>query len=254
MSNFKTINGSDEFIFDNIEEWSEKTGLADIQADWRSGIESEWILTDDGQVCKILKRGDMRTNNRKVTKPYVRTILGTFLVDSPTKMEGEPPKNIYAFAKNTNHYDQRVRIDKKPTNNEFLFAKYVANGLSPTEAYLRVFPTNNRKYADHTAKSLMKTKRISTLITEEMKANLKQVDVDEVYLLQKTKGIIEKEEGRDGDKLRAIETLMKIAGMFPDSTKTESLTVFQGFSQKELEAIKGEDIKMLGHAEKTIED
>ena len=100
----------------------------------------------------------------------------------------------------------------------------------------------------------MKTKRVSTLITEEMKANLKQVDVDEVYLLQKTKGIIEKEEGRDGDKLRAIETLMKIAGMFPDSTKTESLTVFQGFSQKELEAIKGDDVKMLGHAEKTIED
>ena len=42
--------------------------------------------------------------------------------------------------------------------------------------------------------------------------------------------------------------------MFPDSTKTESLTVFQGFSQKELEAIKGDDVKMLGHAEKTIED
>ena len=48
--------------------------------------------------------------------------------------------------------------------------------------------------------------------------------------------------------------LMKIAGMFPDSTKTESLTVFQGFSQKELAALKGDDVKMLAHAEKPIEE
>tara|TARA_R100000656_G_C3948399_1_gene127952 strand:+ start:433 stop:1182 length:750 start_codon:yes stop_codon:yes gene_type:complete len=249
MSIVKQINGRDEILYTSVEEVDR-----DYLHDWREGQEGEWVLTDDGQVCKILKRGEMRTNSRKRTKSYVRTLLGTYLVDSPVEMVGTPPKNIYAFAKNTNHYDQRVKKEKEPTSGEYVFAKYVANGLNPTEAYLRAFPTNNRKYADHTAKSLMKTKRISTLITEEMKLNLQKVDINEEYLLSKTKDIIEKEDGRDGDKLRAIETLMKIAGMFPDSTKTESLTVFQGFSQKELAALKGDDVKMLAHAEKPIEE
>tara|TARA_R100000008_G_scaffold20046_2_gene10421 strand:+ start:3341 stop:4102 length:762 start_codon:yes stop_codon:yes gene_type:complete len=253
MSQSKVINGVSEVLYDNVEEWTELTGFEDINADWRSGSENEWILTDDGQVCRVLKRGEMR-NNAKKEKSYIRTILGTYLVDSPTKMEGEPPRNIYAFAKGSNHYEQRMKKDKKPTSKETMFAKYVANGLPPVDAYLRAFPTNNRKYADHTSKALMKTKRISTLITEEMKANLQKVNIDEEYLLTKTKEIVDKEDGRDGDKLRAIETLMKIAGMFPDNQKTESLTVFQGFSQKELEAIKGSDVKALAHAEKPIED
>jgi hypothetical protein len=46
--------------------------------------------------------------------------------------------------------------------------------------------------------------------------------------------------------------MMKIAGMFPNDKKTESLTVFQGFTRKQLQQIGGSDIKAIGHAEKDI--
>ena len=69
-----------------------------------------------------------------------------------------------------------------------------------------------------------------------------------------TKDVIDNIDGKDGDKLRAIELLMKIAGMFPNDKKTESLTVFQGFSEDQLKRISSDNIKVIGHAEKTIDD
>tara|TARA_Y100000310_G_scaffold84285_1_gene81077 strand:- start:7053 stop:7817 length:765 start_codon:yes stop_codon:yes gene_type:complete len=249
----KTINGKVETLYHTIEEWKDVYDVDRLVTDWREGKEGDWVVTDDNQVCRVLKRGNMKTTSRKQTKPYIRTMLGTYIVNSSCNMEGLPPSNIYSFAR-SNHYQQRIKKDKKPTDREFLFAKYVANGLSPTDAYLRIYPTNNRKYADHTSKALMKTKRVSTLISQEMKANLEKVDINEEYLLRETKKIVEKEDSRDGDKLRAIETLMKIAGMFPDSTKTESLTVFQGFTQKELSALDNTETKTLAYVEKEIED
>ena len=69
-----------------------------------------------------------------------------------------------------------------------------------------------------------------------------------------TKNIIDNAEGKDGDKLRAIELMMKIAGMFPNDKKTESLTVFQGFSEEQLKKISSKDVKVLAHAEKRIDD
>jgi hypothetical protein len=46
--------------------------------------------------------------------------------------------------------------------------------------------------------------------------------------------------------------MMKIAGMFPNDKKTESLTVFQGFSREQLQQLDNASIKAIGHAEKDI--
>ena len=46
--------------------------------------------------------------------------------------------------------------------------------------------------------------------------------------------------------------LMKIAGMFPNEKKTESLTVFQGFTKDQLKQLDNSDVKMIAHAEKDI--
>jgi hypothetical protein len=81
---------------------------------------------------------------------------------------------------------------------------------------------------------------------------LGEVGIDEEYLLARTKDIIDNYNARDSDKLRALEMMMKIAGMFPNDKKTESLTVFQGFTKEQLQQIGGSNIKVIGHAEKDI--
>ena len=90
------------------------------------------------------------------------------------------------------------------------------------------------------------------MISEETKKILGEVGIDEEYLLIKTKDIIDNYDARDSDKLRALEMMMKIAGMFPNDKKTESLTVFQGFTREQLQQLNNADVKAIGHAEKDI--
>ena len=248
----KTISRNQEVLYQNVDEFRNFYPEKKLLSDWRTAHEGEWIVTDDLQVCKILRRSTMKTSSGK-TMDYVRTILGTYTTNPNVDMGGIPPKNIYSFS--NKKFCKKLREEREnPTNNEFLFAKYVAKGMNPTDAYLRVFPTNKYQYAKETARGLLKTERIQKLVTEEIEVILSDIGASKQYLLEMAKSVIDNIDGKDGDKLRAIELLMKIAGMFPNEKKTESLTVFQGFSEEQLKRISSDNIKVIGHAEKTIND
>jgi len=210
-----------------------------------------------------LHRGTFNSGNE-----YVRTILGSYPVRDAIQITGKIADDIYRFTKSKKR--RNIRIDeKKPNSREIVFAKYVANGMPPEQAYLRLYKTNDTRYSKTASTALLKTTRVKKLITEETKKMLGEVGIDEEYLLSKTKDIIDnydardsdklralemmmKMDGKDGDKLRAIELMMKIAGMFPNEKKTESLTVFQGFSREQLQQLDNASIKAIGHAEKDI--
>tara|TARA_R100000808_G_C2144089_1_gene151865 strand:- start:1265 stop:2035 length:771 start_codon:yes stop_codon:yes gene_type:complete len=248
----KTISRNTEYLYDNVDEFRTVYPNEKLMSDWRKSKEGQWVLTDDLQVCKILKRSNMKTGAGK-DMPYVRTILGTYTTNPNVDMGGNPPKNVYSFS--NNKFCKKLRQErKKPTNNEFLFAKYVAKGMNPTEAYMRVFPTKKELYAKESSRSLLKTKRVQKLVTDEIEAILSDIGASKSYLLEQTKNVIDNIDGKDGDKLRAIELLMKIANMFPNEKKTESLTVFQGFSEEQLKRINSSNTKVLAHAEKRIDD
>jgi len=248
----KTISRNQEVLYQSVDEFRDFYPDIELVSEWRDSQEGDFVITDDLQVCKILKRSTMKTA-KGAPVDYVRTILGTFLTHDSTDMGGIPPKNIYSFA--NNKFCKSLRKDReKPTNKEFVFAKYIAKGMNPTDAYLRVFPTNKRPYAKETARGLMKTERIQKLVTEEIEAILSEIGASKQYLLEMTKNVVDNNDGKDSDKLRAIELLMKIAGMFPNEKKTESLTVFQGFSEEQLKRINAGNTKMLAHAEKRIDD
>ena len=207
------------------------------------------MLTDDKQVCKILKKSSFKSRSGKKPVEYVRTLIGMATISKNSRLEGEPVLNIYSFSNNEYSDKQRENRDK-PTKNEIMFAKYVATGFEVDEAYIKAFRTKDVGYAKNISTRLIKTERIQKLITEEMKSALEKAGVDPEYLLINSKKIIDKKKARDSDKLRAIETLMKVAGMFPaNDKKTESLTVFQGFSSEQLEQLKSSDSKAIAHAE-----
>ena len=61
------------------------------------------------------------------------------------------------------------------------------------------------------------------------------------YLLESTKAVIDRSDVRDNDKLRALETLMKISGMLNTDKKSDSIALiqeFSGFSQEKLQAFE----------------
>ncbi len=241
----KIIKNRKEYLYKNKDEFFDNED-DDYCEDWRESKTGQWILTDDGQVCKVLKRGIFNNG-----KEYIRTLLGTYPIRENIHIGGKPADDIYRFTKSTKPRHSKDKIEE-PTRREVIFAKYCANGMPPEQAYLRVYPTDNSKYAQTASNSLLKTERIQKLVSEEVKKMLGNVGIDEEYLLYNAKNIIDNNDGRDSDKLRAIEMLMKISGMFPSDKKTESLTVFQGFTTEQLKELEPTQAKVLAHAEKDI--
>jgi len=241
----KLVKRKLEYVYDNKDEFFDNND-DELVDDWRESSTGDWILTDDGQVCKVLYRGAFSDG-----KEYIRTILGSYPIRDSIQITGGVADDIYRFTKSTEPRHKRMD-EKQPNSKEIVFAKYVANGMPPEQAYLRLYRTNDANYSKNASASLLKTKRVKKLISEETKKILGEVGIDEEYLLIKTKDIIDNYDARDSDKLRALEMMMKIAGMFPNDKKTESLTVFQGFTREQLQQLDSTDVKAIGHAEKDI--
>ena len=55
------------------------------------------------------------------------------------------------------------------------------------------------------------------------------------------------------DKIKAIKTLMQISGMMEVDKRTESVTLFQGFTKDQLNAIQGGNSKKLIEASREVE-
>lgn len=74
-----------------------------------------------------------------------------------------------------------------------------------------------KDWADRQAHQLIKNQGIATLIEHlTLSAAAKITAVDADYIVQGIIGIIQKAEGRDGDKLRGYELLARLKGLFID--------------------------------------
>ena len=91
------------------------------------------------------------------------------------------------------------------------------------------------------------------MVKEEIKKILQDEGVTPEWIIAKYRDIADLSD-RDTDKLRSLESLSKIAGLFDTEKKQEQLTVFQGFTPKQLEALQGgKETNVLAHAEKEEE-
>jgi hypothetical protein len=237
----KTIKGKEYVLYDNYKEFRLHEG-APVKY-WKEGAEGDWVESDDGKICQILKKGVMKK------KPYIRCLMGTHLIKD--EMSGDVPKNIYSLS--GGKYSTDVRIERENANQkEWIFAKYVATGMDPTDAYLKAFSANSREYANVWSKKLLRTKRIKNIVSNEIKKTMDDLGITEDYLLAAAKDVVE-QGSKDADRVRAIRMLMEIRNMFPkESNKSESLSVFQGFSRDQLEALK--DAKNVGRIEAEISE
>ena len=136
-----------------------------IIRDWRKGTIGDWVLADDKSVIQILRKGNMLRKNGE--RAYIGTCTGTFLVLKDTYMDTDKRTNIYSFGGDSTP-EQVVMNRRKMTANEELFVQYL-RVMSPEDAYVKAFPTNNKQYARMKAVNLIKTERIKTAVKEELK-------------------------------------------------------------------------------------
>ena len=235
-----TISKVDHVVYDDVTELPDGFNYS---SNWREADIGDWVQADDGSIVQILRSGIMRKRRGKVREvKYLGTCTGTFSTAKSTKFHTDPFDNIYSFS--GKKYQQGSLKDRKdPTTNEVLFAQYVSKGVSPEEAYLKVYKTKNRKHAYISAGILVKTERIKKLMREDLKPVLKELGIDMELVLAGIRDIATTAE-KDSDRLKALielETYLEIK----ETTKVQEVTgaLFQGFQPAQLEAAHPKELK-----------
>ena len=82
---------------------------------------------------------------------------------------------------------------------------------------------------------------------------MNEAEITPLYLLEKMKEIIDKPDAKDSDKVNVLKELIDVAGMKDKNTRQESVTLFQGFSQEQLNAIGSQDTKKIAEASRKVE-
>ena len=228
------VNRIDHTVFESADEVP--THISYLK-DWRDGSLSDWVLSDDGCIIQILRKGSMIKPKGKVREIfYIGTCTGTFIVSKKTKMDTSRRVNIYSLG---GHIERNQRIEERQnlSSREEVFVQYIASGMDARMAYLKAFPTNDPHYAGLRAGQLIKTTRVKTAMKEELKPVLEELGIDEKSIIG---GInqIALNGTKEETKLKAYFKLADIMDM-EDKNRTQvtQLTgaVFQGFNKESLE-------------------
>tara|TARA_Y100001963_G_scaffold104473_1_gene144002 strand:- start:2227 stop:2994 length:768 start_codon:yes stop_codon:yes gene_type:complete len=253
---FKEIKNTKHYLYDNKKEFEIDNPGTTVRHNWRHGEEGEWVLTDDGFVCQILRKTKIMNSSGR-GEYCIRTVCGTFKVsEKKREMLGEDgiAENIYSFSGTNRGKEQ---FNKRGANSkQLLFARYVASGIDKLEAYKKVYPTaNSEQYIKDRTEKLLKTETIQKMVKSEILDILKQNEATPEYIIERYKTIADMAEN-DTHKLKALDSLAKMSGLFDVAeTKSEQVTVWAGFSPEQLKEVnKHGEPELIAHAEKDKND
>ena len=175
------VNGVEHKVYDPEDQLP--NGLIVI-GNWRDSRVNDWAKADDDCIIQVLRRGKMSQKyGRNKVSEYVGTCTGTFPVRRNVKMDTSRRANIYTFGGSKSSED--ILLDRTIlTRHELVFVRFLASGLSPQDAYLKAYPTNNPRYADVKSAQLMRTERIYTAMKEELKPICDELGIEPKSVLK----------------------------------------------------------------------
>ena len=236
MRHYK-VNKVQHTVFDSEDEVPSEVHYL---RDWRDASLSDWVLADDGSIIQVLRMGTMMKPKGRVRKvAYIGTCTGTFVISKKGKMDTSRRINIYSIGGNIER-NERLDERKSLSTREEIFVQYLSGGMDPRKAYLKAFPTNNPLYAGMRAGQLVKTKRIRSRMKKELEPYMKELGLNENYVLSNIKEVIDSCD-KDDTKLKALFKLADIMDMEDKSrTQITSMTgaLFQGFTPEALEEVE----------------
>tara|TARA_R100000655_G_scaffold105009_1_gene152808 strand:+ start:343 stop:1062 length:720 start_codon:yes stop_codon:yes gene_type:complete len=227
-----TIKKIEHFVYEDLDEIPKD--LVYLK-EWREGEVGDWVLADDGCVIQVLRKNALAKHTKKVQFDYtIGTCTGTFAVRPTVKMDTERREDIYSLSGKI--AAKRVKGDKNLTKNEILFSQLLARGVSADEAYLKVYRTNNRKYAKLQAGILVKSERIKKAMKEELKPVLAALGITPELVLENVRDIATSGE-KESDRLKALFELGEILELKETNKVTEVTgALFQGFQPEQIKA------------------
>ena len=233
MRHYK-VKGHLHTVYDEFSELPDVI-LNKVTSDIEGARVGEWISADDGTYMEVLRAGELKKpkGKNRIIK-YIGTCTGTYL--SSGKVDSSRRKNIYTISGN----DAKTPVRNKLNKHESLFVNYVTSGMSPQEAYIKAFPTNDPHYANFKSSELIKYTRIRKAMKKELEPILEKLGITQESILEGIKAVADLSE-KDDTKLKALFKLSDILDLEDKSTaKLTQLTgiQFQGFSDKQLEDVE----------------
>ena len=248
MALSRKIKGVTHYAYESELEFRTAHPKEKLIKDWREAKQGEWCLADDGKIVQILLKNTMKGN--KIKEKYIRTVIGMITVRKSTTLVGDITDSLYRFVKR-HSYDSRLHGGM--TKQKKIFSKYIAMGLDPESAYIKAYPkTTNSEDARRKSKLLLKSKSVRNQVDKEIEELMADVGITKRYLLESTKDVVDKTDVKDNDKLRALETLMKISGMLNTEKKSESIALIQEFTGFSKEKLKAFEQGMLSEQKKEL--
>ena len=235
-----TIKKQEHHVYEDIDEIPRD--LVYLK-DWRKAEIGDWVLSDDACIIQVLRKNALTKPRGKVRVVYtVGTCTGTFSTSPKTKMDTIRRDNIYSMS--GKHTRDIFEVRNKITSNETLFASLLTRGVSPEDAYLKVYRTNNKKYAKLQAGILVKSERIKKAMKEELKPVLQALGISPELVLQGIRDIATDEEAKHSDKLKALFELGEILELKETNKVTEVTgALFQGFQPEQIQATQRPQLK-----------
>lgn len=237
-----SIRGKKHYIYEPAE-----ATLEDIEyiKDWREGHEGEWVLTDDGFVLQLLRKGKMGRTQ------YVRTVVGTYPLTKKTRLtidEREDRYTLWGGRRRPRHLTKRLRLFCK------LFPKYE----DACDAYAIAYPTaRSRKYMAERVDELLGTDLVQREIVDELVEIGRSIGVTKEWIMAKFKDEVVTAE-TSNERQRALENLSKHLGMTERGNSKIKKTIsregsFEGFDPERLEELgfKGGKVKATVSVETT---
>ena len=237
MSKVRKIKGVRHYAYESEDEFRKFHPKEPLVKNWKEAKEGQWCISDDNQIVQVLKKSFLNYRNKK--QYFIRTIIGMVKINGNMKLQGSTKKNIYSFS--SKYFYKRI-VEGGMNGNRIRFAKFIAYGATPEEAYIKSYPDlKDKSTAANKAKVLLRNKRVRHSVDKEIEKLMSDVGITKRYLLENTKDVVDKKDTKDNDKLRAIETLMKISGMLSVDKKVDSVALIQeftGFTKDKLQAFE----------------
>jgi tRNA-binding EMAP/Myf-like protein len=246
---YRKIKGVTHFVYDDIDEFKkQKKGIKPKY--WKDDPqEGDWVKSDDGGIVQILKKNNIShpsdRKNWKAHKGYVRTVVGTFLLNDKTEMDTDFDlhPNRYTFSKSLKQSNENFKKRKNITKKEKLFATEVIVGKDAISAVQNVYKENDFNKAKKKAVLLLKQERIMNEVEKGVVDIAKGLGIDHEYVLRRLKSLADTGE-EENVVLQSLKELGKIIGTSTPAIKKDIGVVgmFQGFSPKQLEQAERKEL------------
>ena len=111
---FKSIKGKPHYLFDDLLEYEAFGNEDEVVSTWRKGKEGDWVYTDDGFICQILKKSSVNHPGYKTPRTMIRTVCGSFICEQKSHTilgDNGIVSNIYTFSGNSKAWKSYVKLE-----------------------------------------------------------------------------------------------------------------------------------------------